>query len=321
MADTAQEQDERDDAAALWFTRWHSQSMNAHQQSELRSWLAASAENQQAFDEMAQMWGDMSSLPRPAIAVAKPARAFSVLRPLRHTLAGFFILIMLFLPYSQLPALLMDNLTLATTSDSKSMILPDGSRIFLNRDSEADIAYEQTHRRITLVRGNAFFQVKTNPWRPFIIQADGREITVVGTEFDVRKQGTEITVSVARGIVALRDATEDTPVYLRAGDEAVSMARGHKPLISHIPPEQAGEWRNGQISLTDTPLREVVSRLAPYHNRTISLAANTEDLRVSGRVNTDDAGSFFTALPQVLPVSVTEQPNGTLLIIKKNKNK
>ena len=321
MADTAQEQDERDDAAALWFTRWHSQSMNAHQQSELRSWLAASAKNQQAFDEMAQMWSDMSSLPRPAIAVAKPARTFSVLRPLRHTLAGFFILIMLFLPYSQLPALLMDNLTLATTSDSKSMILPDGSRIFLNRDSEADIAYEQTHRRITLVRGNAFFQVKTNPWRPFIIQADGREITVVGTEFDVRKQGTEITVSVARGIVALRDATEDTPVYLRAGDEAVSMARGHKPLISHIPPEQAGEWRNGQISLTDTPLREVVSRLAPYHSRTISLAANTEDLRVSGRVNTDDAGSFFTALPQVLPVSVTEQPNGTLLIIKKNKNK
>lgn len=321
MADTAQEQDERDDAAALWFTRWHSQSMNAHQQSELRSWLAASAENQQAFDEMAQMWSDMSSLPRPAVAAAKPVRTFSVLRPLRHTLAGFFILIMLFLPYSQLPALLMDNLTLATTSDSKSMILPDGSRIFLNRDSEADIAYEQTHRRITLVRGNAFFQVKTNPWRPFIIQADGREITVVGTEFDVRKQGTEITVSVARGIVALRDAEKESPVYLRAGDEAVSTARGHKPVISHIPPELAGEWRNGQISLTDTPLRDVVSRLAPYHNRTISLAANAGELRVSGRVNTDDAGAFFTALPQVLPVSVTEQPNGTLLIIKKNKNK
>lgn len=321
MADTAQEQDERDDAAALWFTRWHSQSMNAHQQNELRSWLAASPENQQAFDEMAQMWSDMSSLPRPSVPAPKPARTFSVLRPLRHTLAGFFILIMLFLPYSQLPALLMDNLTLATTSDSKSMILPDGSRIFLNRDSEADIAYEQTHRRITLVRGNAFFQVKPNPWRPFIIQADGREITVVGTEFDVRKQGTEITVSVARGIVALRDAAEDTPVYLKAGDEAVSAAAGRKPVISHIPPEQSGEWRNGQISLTDTPLRDVVSRLAPYHNRTISLAANAADLRVSGRVNIDDAESFFTALPQVLPVSVAEQPNGTLLIIKENKNK
>lgn len=84
--------------------------------------------------------------------------AFPLLRPLRHTLAGLFILVMLFLPYSQLPALLMDNLTLATAAESKSMILPDGSRIFLSRDSEADITYEQTHRRISLVRGTAFFR-------------------------------------------------------------------------------------------------------------------------------------------------------------------
>ncbi|WP_202215023.1 FecR family protein, partial [Klebsiella pneumoniae] len=90
--------------------------------------------------------------------------------------------------------------------ESKSMILPDGSRIFLSRDSEADIAYEQTHRRISLVRGTAFFQVKSNPWRPFVIRADGREITVVGTEFDVSRRGTEVAVSVANGIVALRDA-------------------------------------------------------------------------------------------------------------------
>lgn len=182
------EQDEREDAAALWFTRWHSQSMTAQQQRELQAWLAASTENRQAFDDMALLWREMSALPRPEITEQAPAQAFPLLRPLRHTLAGLFILVMLFLPYSQLPALLMDNLTLATAAESKSMILPDGSRIFLSRDSEADITYEQTHRRISLVRGTAFFQVKSNPWRPFVIRADGREITVVGTEFDVSRQ-------------------------------------------------------------------------------------------------------------------------------------
>ncbi|MGL4277324.1 MAG: FecR family protein, partial [Morganella morganii] len=260
------EQDEREDAAALWFTRWHSQSMTAQQQRELQAWLAASPENRQAFDDMALLWREMSALPRPEITEQAPARAFPLLRPLRHTLAGLFILVMLFLPYSQLPALLMDNLTLATAAESKSMILPDGSRIFLSRDSEADITYEQTHRRISLVRGTAFFQVKSNPWRPFVIRADGREITVVGTEFDVSRRGTEVAVSVANGIVALRDAPDEKPVYLRAGDKAVSPAQGAALLLSHIPPEQAGEWRNGQITLTDTPLRDVVARLAPYSN-------------------------------------------------------
>ncbi|EMQ4857390.1 FecR family protein [Morganella morganii] len=315
------EQDEREEAAALWFTRWHSQSMTAQQQRDLQSWLAESPENRRAFDEMAQLWGDMSALPRPDVTAPAPDRPFSVLRPLRHTLAGLFILVMLFLPYSQLPALLMDNLTLATASESKSMILPDGSRIFLNRDSEADIAYEQTQRRITLVRGNAFFQVKSNPWRPFVIQADGREITVVGTEFDVSRRGTEVAVSVANGIVALRDAADKKPVYLRAGDNAVSPAPGHALLLSHIPPEQAGEWRNGQITLTNTPLHDVVTRLAPYSNRPVSLAANATDLTVSGRVTLSETDAFFTALPLLLPVEVTELHDGSLLIVKKNKNK
>lgn len=315
------EQDEREDAAALWFTRWHSQSMTAQQQRELQTWLAASPENRQAFDDMALLWREMSALPRPDITDPAPARAFPLLRPLRHTLAGLFILVMLFLPYSQLPALLMDNLTLATAAESKSMILPDGSRIFLSRDSEADIAYEQTHRRISLVRGTAFFQVKSNPWRPFVIRADGREITVVGTEFDVSRRGTEVAVSVANGIVALRDAPDEKPVYLRAGDKAVSPAQGSALLLSHIPPEQAGEWRNGQITLTDTPLRDVVDRLAPYSNHPVSLAANAAELTVSGRVTLSETDAFFTALPLLLPVEVTELHDGSLLIVKKNKNK
>lgn len=315
------EQDEREDAAALWFTRWHSQSMTAQQQRELQAWLAASPENRQAFDDMALLWREMSALPRPEITEQAPARAFPLLRPLRHTFAGLFILVMLFLPYSQLPALLMDNLTLATAAESKSMILPDGSRIFLSRDSEADIAYEQTHRRISLVRGTAFFQVKSNPWRPFVIRADGREITVVGTEFDVSRRGTEVAVSVANGIVALRDAPDEKPVYLRAGDKAVSPAQGSALLLSHIPPEQAGEWRNGQITLTDTALRDVVARLAPYSNHPVSLAANVMDLTVSGRVTLSETDAFFTALPLLLPVEVTELHDGSLLIVKKNKNK
>lgn len=105
------------------------------------------------------------------------------------------------------------------------MILPDGSRIFLSRDSEADIAYEQTHRRISTGARYRLFQVKSNPWRPFVIRADGREITVVGTEFDVSRRGTEVAVSVANGIVALRDAPDEKPVYLRAGIKPSALRR------------------------------------------------------------------------------------------------
>ena len=122
-------------------------------------------ENRQAFDDMALLWREMSALPRLEITEQHPP-AFPLLRPLRHTLAGLFILVMLFLPYSQLPALLMDNLTLATAAESKSMILPDGSRIFPAVTAKRILPM---NRHTAAFPGARYrlFQVKSNPWRLF----------------------------------------------------------------------------------------------------------------------------------------------------------
>ena len=222
---------------------------------------------------------------------ADTRRAFPLLRPLRHTLAGLFIPVMLFLPYSQLPALLMDNLTLATAAESKSMILPDGSRIF-SAVTARRILPMNRHTAAFPGARYRLFQVKSNPWRPFVIRADGREITVVGTEFDVSRRGTEVAVSVANGIVALRDAPDENRCIC---------APGIKPSAPHrigtaaqpYPAGTGGEWRNGQITLTDTPLRDVVARLAPYSNHPVSLAANVMDLTVSGRVTLSETDAFY----------------------------
>ena len=45
------------------------------------------------------------------------------------------------------------------------------------------------------------------------------------------------------------------------------------------------------------------------------------DLTVSGRVTLSETDAFFTELPLLLPVEVTELHDGSLLIVKKNKNK
>ncbi|WP_140185022.1 FecR domain-containing protein, partial [Vibrio parahaemolyticus] len=69
----------------------------------------------------------------------------------------------------------------------KEVTLPDGSQLFLNRNTRIHVAYETPVRNILLEKGNVYFKVKSNPYRPFIIQADKRRIQVVGTEFEVNK--------------------------------------------------------------------------------------------------------------------------------------
>ena len=61
------------------------------------------------------------------------------------------------------------------------MTLADGSKVFLNRNTQVRVSYVQTQRRLWLDKGEAYFKVKTNPYRPFYVHADERLIKVVGT--------------------------------------------------------------------------------------------------------------------------------------------
>lgn len=81
---------------------------------------------------------------------------------------------------------------------SKSVQLPDGSTVWLNKGSQ--IRYQQpfkdTLREIRLV-GEAFFKVTKDPSRPFIVWAKSLKTQVLGTEFNVRAYALDSLVSVA----------------------------------------------------------------------------------------------------------------------------
>ncbi len=47
---------------------------------------------------------------------------------------------------------------------------------FLNRNTQVRVSYVQTQRRLWLDKGEAYFKVKPNPYRPFYVHADERLI-------------------------------------------------------------------------------------------------------------------------------------------------
>src|SRR3546814_18572093 len=74
-------------------------------------------------------------------------------------------------------------------------------------------------RDITLLAGRALFDVAKDPQRPFVVKAGDRTITALGTLFDVDVSPTELRVTLADGVVAVR------PVRYGAGPAR----RGLKP--------------------------------------------------------------------------------------------
>ena len=91
----------------------------------------------------------------------------------------------------------------------EKLALADGSQIELNTNSAIRLDVGPVHRSVELVRGEAFFEIKHDASRPFVVTAAGHTITDLGTKFLVG--ATPDTVS---RIVARRQGTSGTLIEI-----------------------------------------------------------------------------------------------------------
>jgi ferric-dicitrate binding protein FerR (iron transport regulator) len=119
-----------------------------------------------------------------------------------------------------------------------TITLPEGSKIWLNADSKLSypVAFNDKTREVYL-RGEAFFDIRKNPDKPFIIHLANGTIHVLGTSFNVRAYDDEdkIETSVSTGKVAFipkspRQTRPDTVFLTR--DKKVSYRFGSGELVT-----------------------------------------------------------------------------------------
>ena len=90
----------------------------------------------------------------------------------------------------------------ATTVDGYQRVsLEDGSTLELNGNSEMNVHYLPTARRVRLIRGEAHFTVAKDPLRPFSVEAGNIAVRALGTAFNVRMAASEVEVLVTEGKV------------------------------------------------------------------------------------------------------------------------
>jgi len=114
------------------------------------------------------------------------------------------------------------KITIATGNDQKNLLvaLPDGSKIFLNRNSEFSYrANFGKHRRDVRLTGEAFFEISADASKPFIADAGNAKVKVIGTSFNVITKNDEsaVEVFVKTGKVILSNNSGSQSVVLDPG--------------------------------------------------------------------------------------------------------
>lgn len=270
------------------------------QKKHVLEWLGASEENQKLFDQLEAVWIESGRVDPSPVAVDhalawKKVRSViknrekttpqeslieqsevKRLRVIRRIAAVFLVLIVagiaLYLGMFRPP----EPVDLVSTDVLLSNQLPDETVVDLNKNSS--IRYPETFsgkNREVHLEGEAYFEVKENKERPFIIRTDLADITVLGTAFNVvAYPGTQkVEVFVESGKVLFTDkrSNASNSLILDAGDFGVlDNARGI--FTKQNPPgKNQLYWKTKKLDFRDVELAQVFHTLEQHFDVSIML--------------------------------------------------
>lgn len=155
------------------------------------------------------------------------------------------------------------------TGETRVVTLSDGSTVTLDARSAIALRFTEGERRVSLLEGEAWFEVVNDPARPFVVEAAGGTVTDLGTTFDVDIVDGGARVAVGEHSVAVASDGETVVV-----DEQrqTSYAAQSPPEPPSPAPHSIAAWRRGRLVFEDRPLGEVLAALGRYRRGFVECA-------------------------------------------------
>jgi transmembrane sensor len=288
-------------------------------------WLEASSEHRRAYDQALDAWLELDKL--SAVASAAPSQPRRARRRPRQAArfgreapwlasaaaAAAVVIVLNLWPGStaEPPGVLYST----AKGERRVLRLSDGTRVDLNAATRISVQLGRKARQVTLVEGEAAFNVAHDQGRPFTVATKGGLVRDIGTEFDVRQRGGALSVTVSRGVVQLEPAGElaGKPVRLTAG-QRLERTGGMTAQVRTIAPDDDFSWRRGELVLRNQSLGAVVEELNFYFPRPIRIEDSKLAARaVSGVLRLDDQSTTLRRLTLFAPVKVIPRDADVLL--------
>lgn len=203
--------------------------------------------------------------------------------------------------------------------ERRDIVLSDGTRVALNTDTRLLVAMRDDRRELTLVSGEAAFQVVHDPDRPFVVRMGDRELRDIGTEFDASRRDGVIAVTVREGMVALeRPEDPERRLTLTPGSRAEHREGTQEIEVMAANADDALAWRAGRLIYRNRPLSEVVADLNRYGDGQVKAVGPAADLRFTGVLTIGAQGVMVQRLAGLLPVAATSGKDGVILLRELN---
>jgi len=303
-------------SAIEWLSKLRSSELSKEQHDQFFFWLQESSEHQEAFVKADKLWQSGEVLSR----VKREEKSswntdflpnFSPWYGYGIAATSIFCLMMIFL----LPARQLDSQTFYSYDSPRENIeLDDGSFIKLNVNSQAIVSVsDRTGRNVELVKGEVYFDVVSDPKRPFTIHTGDGDIVVLGTQFSVRKELKETQVVVVEGRVSVEPVKKVdsalNQLRILGPDQQITLGSGDM-VVEPVDANRVLAWRKGLLKFDGNPLSEVVEALNRYYSGRVEIGDHSlNNLKVVAVLSLQqELDSNLALLEANLQLLVVEDP-------------
>jgi transmembrane sensor len=336
--------------ACLWISRMD-RGLNRIEQQDLVIWCNQNSAHHSTLLEMASYWDDVSVLNELSglfpLEKAEQKRSKFVSFAMAASIA---ILSLLgtnalmnksFLPF--IPSINEQSLTQTQTltspiGEQSSFTMSDGTHIQLNTNSVVEVAYTASYRQLTLIKGEARFDVAKDKSRPFTVTSGKQSFTALGTIFNVQKEDEhDMELMVTEGRVLITKATESielikqtlltsneyTPanalpgILVISGEKAVIEENTATPVekISLDQVQRDLAWQQGMLIFDGESLSSALEEISRYTSNKFKMAdPQIADLKVSGYFKANDVDGLLASLHSNFNINFVKHSNNTILL-------
>jgi len=312
--------------ACMWVSRMD-RGLSAVEEERLFAWIKRSNIHHTVLFEMASHWDDLSVLNELSglFPLDEPSRKTKN-KIFNFAVAASFALVSLltanlmiqgnYWPLSVESKMAQNNIYRTQFGEQEIFSLSDGSNIQLNTNSVVQVDFSAKHRKLTLIRGEARFDVAKDRSRPFTVTAGKQSFTALGTIFNVQKNDEQaMELMVTEGRVLITKADESLATLSQAFDisddeilPGTLVVSGEKAVIENndnMPVQQVSldkiqrdlAWQQGMLIFEGEPLSQVLAEVSRYSTTKFEITdPKLTQIRIAGYFKVGDTEGLLASL-------------------------
>lgn len=174
-----------------------------------------------------------------------------------------------------------------------ALSLSDGTRVWLNSETELEFPVDFVKdERVVTLRGEAYFEVARDIYKPFIVKTKKIDTRVLGTSFNIKAYDDELEAraTLISGKVAVQLAGRDTMAYttLFPGMQARRKMNQDEISVRKVDVEEVLAWRNNNFIFTDEDMTVVLHVLARWYGVNFIQEGQCRNYTFSGMVTRNE---------------------------------